>query len=47
MLFPLGFLGSRTGKRWILEDEGLVGETAIIVLRLDSQERTAGGGRKV
>ena len=47
MLFPLGFLGSGAGKRWVLEDEGLVGETAILVLRLDLQERTAGRGREV
>ena len=47
MLFPLGFLGSGAGKRWVLEDEGLVGETAVIVLRLDLQERTAGRGREV
>jgi hypothetical protein len=30
-----------------LEDEGLVGETAVIVLRFDLQERTAGRGREV
>lgn len=47
MLFPLGFLGSGAGKRWVLEDEGLIGETAVIVLGLDFQERTAGRGREV
>jgi hypothetical protein len=47
LLLPLGFLGSEAGKRWVLEDEGLVGETAVIVLRLDLQERTAGRGREV